>query len=110
MKQALVVDDHPLICEAVGGLLQKAFPGLDVHVSSGGDGVLVDVCRRAWDVVILDINMPGRNGSTSSNKRENVARILQSSSLVCFREVSMRVVLWVPVPSRISQKIVPLST
>jgi two-component system, NarL family, invasion response regulator UvrY len=62
MKQALIVDDHPLICEAVKGLLQNAFPQLEVHVSSGGDGVLEDVCRRPWDVVVLDINLPGQNG------------------------------------------------
>ncbi len=62
MKQALVVDDHPLICEAVKGLLQKAFPELDVHVSSGGENVLEDVCRKPWAVVVLDINLPGQNG------------------------------------------------
>jgi DNA-binding NarL/FixJ family response regulator len=62
MRQALVVDDHPLVREAVRGLLQNAFPWLHVELSSGGHEVLEDVCRRPWDVVVLDINLPGGSG------------------------------------------------
>jgi DNA-binding NarL/FixJ family response regulator len=62
MKQALVVDDHPLVRNAVKGLLQTAFPLLEVNVSAGGETLLEEVCGRPWAVVVLDIKLPGTNG------------------------------------------------
>jgi DNA-binding NarL/FixJ family response regulator len=62
MKQALVVDDHPIVREGVKELLQRAFPSVDIKDSSGADGVLQEVCGSPWAFVVLDINLPGQNG------------------------------------------------
>lgn len=62
MKQALVVDDHPIVREGVKELLQKAFPSLEIKDSSGSDGVLNEICAHPWAFVVLDINLPGQNG------------------------------------------------
>ena len=62
MKQALVVDDHPIVCEGVRELLQSAFPSIAVKASSGHNGVLEEVCGRPWAFVVLDIGLPGHNG------------------------------------------------
>jgi DNA-binding NarL/FixJ family response regulator len=62
MQQGLVVDDHPIVREGVKDLLQKTFPSLSIMTSSGTDGVLEEVCSRRWDVVVLDIHLPGPNG------------------------------------------------
>jgi DNA-binding NarL/FixJ family response regulator len=62
MKKALVVDDHPLVRRGVKALLENTFPFLSVTESTGTDHVLEEVCRAPWAFVILDINLPGKNG------------------------------------------------
>lgn len=62
MKQALVVDDHPIVRDGIKELLQKAFPSVTIKDSSGADGLLDEVCSYPWAFVILDINIPGQNG------------------------------------------------
>ena len=62
VKHALVVDDHPIVCAGVRELLQRAFPSIAVTVSSGGEGILQEICGTQWAFVILDINLPGHNG------------------------------------------------
>src|SRR5262245_29593244 len=62
MKEALVVDDHPVVREGVRELLQRAFPTLLVKCSQGGEGVLQEICEHPWAFVVLDINLPGGDG------------------------------------------------
>ncbi|HEU4683754.1 MAG TPA: response regulator transcription factor [Nitrospira sp.] len=62
MRQALIVDDHPIVREGVKELLQKAFPFILIKDSSGADGVLNEMCSCQWAFVVLDINLPGQNG------------------------------------------------
>jgi DNA-binding NarL/FixJ family response regulator len=62
MKQALVVDDHPIVREGIKDLLQRAFPSVIIKDSSGADGILQEICGQPWAFVILDINLPGQNG------------------------------------------------
>lgn len=62
MKQALVVDDHPIMRGGVRDLLQQAFPMLLIKESAGGDGVVEEICRSDWAFVVLDISLPGGNG------------------------------------------------
>ena len=62
MKQALVVDDHPIVRDGIKELLQRAFPSVVIKDSSGTDGVLQEICAQPWAFVVLDINLPGQNG------------------------------------------------
>jgi DNA-binding NarL/FixJ family response regulator len=62
MKQALVVDDHPIVRDGIKELLQRAFPSVVIKDSSGADGVLQEICGQSWAFVVLDINLPGQNG------------------------------------------------
>src|SRR5271157_2667652 len=58
----LIVDDHPLVRRGIVEVLAEAFPG--GHIAEAGDGAqaLQAVCDRAWDLVVLDLSLPGRNG------------------------------------------------
>ena len=58
MKQALVVDDHPIVRESIKELLQRAFPSVTMKDSSGGNGLIEEVCGTPWAFVVLDINLP----------------------------------------------------
>ena len=62
MKQALVVDDHPIVREGIKDLLQRAFPSISIQASSGAEGVLQELCGHQWAFVVLDVNLPGQNG------------------------------------------------
>ena len=62
MKQALVVDDHPIVRDGIKELLQRAFPSILIKDSAGNDSVVQEVCGHPWVFVVLDINLPGQNG------------------------------------------------
>jgi DNA-binding NarL/FixJ family response regulator len=62
MKQALIVDDHPLVCEAVKGFLQTHFPFLELKTSSGGNKLLDELCGTPWAFAVLDIKLSDQSG------------------------------------------------
>ena len=62
VKQALVVDDHPILRNGVKDLLQTSFPFLIIKASPGSIDLLEIISRRPWAFVVLDINLPGQNG------------------------------------------------
>jgi DNA-binding NarL/FixJ family response regulator len=61
-KQALVVDDHPIVRLGIKHLLTKAFPSIYIRESPGTDGVVEEICGSGWAFVTLDIRLLGQNG------------------------------------------------
>lgn len=68
----LIVDDEPMILAAVSGVLAGA--GFDTHTCHMWPGVANSVRSASPDVVLLDYNMPGVNGS-------EICRILKRNSV-----------------------------
>ena len=62
LKDALIVDDHPVIRAAIRELLEKAFPDLHVTEFDGSASVVNKICGGNWAFVVLDMNLPERNG------------------------------------------------
>ncbi len=66
MIKVLIADDHPIFREGLKKILfssqDKAMSGIIVDEARNGQEVLGMVVRNRYDVVILDVNMPGRNG------------------------------------------------
>ncbi len=62
MREALVVDDHPIVRDGIRELLQKAFPDIKIKESNGGASIVGEICDRHWAFVVLDMNLPGKNG------------------------------------------------
>jgi DNA-binding NarL/FixJ family response regulator len=62
MSSILIADDHELVRRGLKHTLAEAFP--DALVGEAGDGrqTLEAVAKQTWDLVLLDINMPGRTG------------------------------------------------
>jgi two-component system KDP operon response regulator KdpE len=58
--RVLIVDDDSAIRRALHNTLQGM--GFDVDDASSGEGAMDLVCRSEYDVVLLDINMPGIGG------------------------------------------------
>jgi DNA-binding NarL/FixJ family response regulator len=59
----LVVDDHPLIREAVQGVIARLEPGATVHaVGDSEKGFAIAEREPDLDLVLLDLNVPGLSG------------------------------------------------
>ena len=62
MKKILVVDDHAIVREGLVKVLAK-LPEVDsVGEAETGEEALEKVQREAYDLVVMDISMPGRGG------------------------------------------------
>ena len=59
-KKILVVDDEPMVCEAVKMLLE--FDGHQVVTAVNGNEALALFDDGGFDVVITDYTMPGMKG------------------------------------------------
>jgi DNA-binding NarL/FixJ family response regulator len=61
--KALIVDDHPLIQDALSGVLLRLDPQAEVSVAGDCErGLEVAGDGAAFDVVLLDLDLPGLSG------------------------------------------------
>jgi DNA-binding NarL/FixJ family response regulator len=58
----LIADDHELLRRGLKGILMEEFSPLQVGEAGDAAQALEAAEKQAWDVVLLDINMPGRSG------------------------------------------------
>ncbi len=59
-KRVLVVDDEPNIVLSLEFLMERE--GYNVTTAADGDAALKAVAAKVPDLILLDINMPKRNG------------------------------------------------
>ena len=62
MIHLLIADDHELVRRGLVSILAGAYPDLKVGEAANARQTLEAAERQDWDIVLLDINMPGRNG------------------------------------------------
>lgn len=58
----LITDDHASVRRSLRELLADAFPGARFTEACNGDEALTQLFGSQPDVLLLDINMPGRSG------------------------------------------------
>jgi two-component system, NarL family, invasion response regulator UvrY len=58
----LIADDHPLVRDGLINTISKGISNVSLGEASSAAGVLKEIRRQSWDLLILDINMPGRDG------------------------------------------------
>src|SRR5215212_4742173 len=69
MPSILLVDDEPGVRSALGGVLRDE--GYEVDAVDSGEACLERLARQAYDVVVLDIWLPGMDGlATLARMRE----------------------------------------
>ncbi len=56
----LVVDDHAVVREGLRLILEREFPGGVIGDAQTAAELLVQVHNRRWDLLVLDLSMPGR--------------------------------------------------
>src|ERR1051326_6555318 len=62
VKQILIADDHPAIRSGVKQILSDEYSDIEFGEASNGVEPLKKIKEKKWDLLILDIDMPGRNG------------------------------------------------
>ena len=62
MIKILIVDDHPVVRKGIGEILTSRIHGVLCGEAENERQVLDEVERGEWDLVILDITLPGRSG------------------------------------------------
>lgn len=61
-KKVLLVDDHPAVSQRIGELLASATPEVELVAVSSGEQGLALAAEQAFDLVLLDLRLPGCGG------------------------------------------------
>jgi DNA-binding NarL/FixJ family response regulator len=62
MIRALIVDDHQVVRRGLKEVLNDEFSELETGEAENSRAALELITTQDWDIVLLDINIPGRNG------------------------------------------------
>lgn len=58
----LIADDHAIVRKGVIALLQAEFISVEIWEVSNGEEALNRIKENTWDIILLDISVPVRNG------------------------------------------------
>lgn len=58
----LIVDDHAVLRAGLRLLLSNINPAIEIAEASNGEEALAMLHERNWDIVILDLSLPGEKG------------------------------------------------
>lgn len=61
-KRILLVDDHPVVRQGIKQILTDAFRVVEIGEAEHAEEALNELRASRWDIVVLDITMPGVNG------------------------------------------------
>ncbi|MGA3116076.1 MAG: response regulator transcription factor [Syntrophobacteraceae bacterium] len=62
MMKVLIADDHAIVRRGLKLILSEEFSRIIFGEARNGQEVLDHVWKQDWDIVVLDITMPGRSG------------------------------------------------
>lgn len=58
----LIADDHAIVRKGLVQILQEEFSSAEITEVDNGNDAIDMVNKQIWDIILLDISMPGRNG------------------------------------------------
>ena len=62
MIRILIIDDHEVMRRGLKQVFSDEFSELQIGEAANSQKALELIARQDWDIVLLDINIPGRNG------------------------------------------------
>ena len=62
MPKFLVVDDHAVVREGLKQILREGFPRASFGEAGNCQEFVARAGEEVWDLVILDLSLPGRGG------------------------------------------------
>jgi DNA-binding NarL/FixJ family response regulator len=62
MMRVLIIDDHEMVRRGLKDIFNDEFSRLEIGEAASSRAALELITAKDWDLVLLDINIPGRNG------------------------------------------------
>jgi two-component system, NarL family, invasion response regulator UvrY len=62
MIRILIADDHAIVRRGMKQILLEQYPSAEVAEAGDAETLIAKVIEGGWDIVITDMNMPGRSG------------------------------------------------
>lgn len=72
MIRVLVADDHPIVREGVKQILSETNDIIVAHEASNGQEAIDLIWKNKYDVILLDISMPGRDGLETLREMKSI--------------------------------------
>lgn len=73
MIKILIADDHAVVRKGLKQILVEEYPSARIGEVSDAEGLLSEVVKDEWNLVICDMNMPGRSGLDALTQIKQVA-------------------------------------
>jgi len=73
MLKILIADDHAVVRKGLKQILIEEYPSAKIGEVADAESLLNEVMGDAWDIVISDMNMPGRSGLDALSQIKQVA-------------------------------------
>ena len=62
MQKVIIADDHSFIRMGLSQILKDEYPAIEITEVYNGETLIKEIARNDFDMVISDLDMPGRNG------------------------------------------------
>ena len=62
MKRIILADDHAFIRLGLIQILKDEYPAVEIKEVGDGESLIKEVMQNDWDLVISDLDMPGKSG------------------------------------------------
>ncbi|MBO9659720.1 MAG: response regulator transcription factor [Chitinophagaceae bacterium] len=69
----LIADDHAVVRKGLKQILLEEYPSANVGEVADAETLVAQVMNNGWDIVICDMNMPGRSGLDALSQLKQVA-------------------------------------
>lgn len=73
MLKILIADDHAIVRKGLKQILLEEYPSAIIGEVADTEGLLAEVINNSWNIVVCDMNMPGRSGLDALNQIKQVA-------------------------------------
>lgn len=73
MIRILIADDHAIVRKGLKLILQEQYPTATIGEVSDAESLVNATIQEKWDVVICDMNMPGRSGLDALNQIKHLS-------------------------------------
>ena len=73
MLKILIADDHAIVRKGLKQILIEEYPSVVVGEVADTEGLMTEIVNHSWNIVICDMNMPGRSGLDALNQLKQVA-------------------------------------
>lgn len=73
MLKILIADDHAVVRRGLKQILLEEYPSAVIGEVADAESLLAEIIKEEWNIVISDMNMPGRSGLDALTQIKQIA-------------------------------------